>query len=249
MLNPKTIDQTYKFMGVFTNASTVFSFETNPSNTSVPSSNIVWSGITNGSSQAISAVFAAVGDETESLTVGAVQRQITARVMTPPSGDGQFVYIAQHPIDAAIAAAKNLIGPDETTLEPYTWAVATYPGADTTAFLTRISNHNGLADAARHTYWSCLLTIYTNPGFALGLTTAHEVTSPGPATETVMDLSNNLVGQGLGSSLVTAGSALTNASCQSQVINAIQQGSTIYFDSSYGATDTSEQALLQPTNR
>jgi Glucodextranase, domain B len=240
MSGPKPIDQPYKFMGVETGDTTKFSFEVQPPGTQIPEKNISWTGVANGSTQIIPANFSSAGQPSQNLTVLGVKRQASIRVMDKPSGDGETAYVLKHPIDSATAAFHNLIGSDGATLEPSIWAANNFPS---------VSLHNGKGDAARHTYWNCLLTIYTNAGYAQGVTTAHEVSSPGPSTETVMDLSNNATGRSLGSGLLGGAQAPDNTSCQNAVLNALNAGTTIYLDSSYGSADTTEQALLQPTNK
>jgi hypothetical protein len=166
------------------------------------------------------------------VTVAGVQRNATVRVIDRPSGIGENAYALLHPIDTARALSNNLIGTTVATLEPFVWARAQYPG----------SQLNTRADAARHTYWNCALAVLINPGYAEGVTYQHEVSSPGPATETIMDLNNNAAGRGI--------AAADLAGCRAGVIAVISAGSpTIYLDGSYGSTNTREDALLQPTNR
>jgi hypothetical protein len=172
------------------------------------------------------------------VTVAGVQRSATVRVIDKPSGIGENAYALLHPIDTARALSNNLIGTTVATLEPFVWARAQYPG----------SQLNTRADAARHTYWNCALAVLINPGYAEGVTYQHEVSSPGPATETIMDLNNNAAGRGVGAGL--SGASATLVGCRAGVIAVISAGSpTIYLDGSYGSTNTREDALLQPTNR
>ncbi len=147
----------------------------------------------------------------------------------------ETVYMLLNPDYSAVALAQNLIGPNSWTLEPYIWAESTYPG----------SQHNTIADAARHSYWTCLLTRYTTAEYALGLTTAHEVSAPGPCTETVMDLHNNLVGISLEGHTHDS----NNTCCRNAVSSAVSMGILWYLDSSYGVANINEDALLQPTNK
>lgn len=85
-------------------------------------------------------------------------------------------------------------------------------------------------------------------GRAAGITFAHEVSSPGPATETIMDLNNNFAGRNVAAGLPAASQNL--AGCRAAAISAISSGSTtIYLDGSYGTPNVLEDALLKPTNR
>ena len=150
---------------------------------------------------------------------------------------GETTYALLHPQDTVTAAIWNLIGPDATTLEPFTWAAAEYPGIQ----------QNTIADAARHAYWNAMLASVTSTSYAEGLTNAHEVrTPPGPSTETWMDLANNGVGRSLSVSMLEEDFVARN---RSAVKGAVSQGSLYYLDSSYGATNTKEDALLQPTDK
>ena len=62
--------------------------------------------------------------------------------------------------------------------------------------------NDGAADAARHAYWSCLMTQNLGADFAKGLADAHEEVNdgqPNPCVSKLMDLYNNQVGRTLGS--------------------------------------------------
>lgn len=178
--------------------------------------------------------------ESVTVTYGGTTKSALVAIMDQPSGMGEAAYALAHLPYTIIAIANNLAPstypPDITTLEPFIWASSAYPG----------NQHNTIADAARHAYWTCLLTRYTVAGYAEGLTTQHEASNPGPSTETVMDLHNNLMGISIEVDHThTSGLGC----CRSAVQSAVSAGILWYLDSSYGAVNTAEDALLQPTNK
>jgi hypothetical protein len=234
----KRVNQSYKSVGSYSGKTIRFSFETDPAGATVPSSQIAWSGQASGSAMEVDVPFTSAGTFTVNVTVSGVTRSASIRVIDQPTGIGQDAYAALHPIDTATALYNNLIGTTTSTLEPFVWANAQYPG----------SQLNTIADAARHTYWNCALAVLVNPGYAEGITYEHEVSSPGPATETIMDLNNNAAGRAVAAGLPAANRNLVG--CRAAVISAISSGSsTIYLDGSYTSSNTQEDALLQPTNR
>lgn len=60
--------------------------------------------------------------------------------------------------------------------------------------------HNGKGDAYRHGLWQGLSAFHVGATYAKSFGDAHEKDFPGPAIETTMDLFNNSVGRGIGSS-------------------------------------------------
>ncbi len=235
--NWKTVDQVYKHLGVFTGQSATFGVNTTPSGITLPDGLLTWGGLASGTAPEANVTFSTPNFlEVVSVTCGGKTKTALVAIRDQPSGIGETAYAALHAVYTAIAMANNLIGTDATTLEPFIWANSTYPGIQ----------HNTVADAARHAYWMCLLTRYTVAGYAEGLSTQHEVSSPGPSTETVMDLHNNLIGISIaGGHTHTSGLAC----CRSAVQGAVSEGDLWYLDSSYGAVNTAEDALLQPTNK
>ena len=232
----KTVDKVYKHLGVYTGQSTTFGVNHTPSSVTIPNGFLTWGGLTSGDTPEVSVTFRAA-NLLEAVTVkcGSTTRLALVAVRDLPSGMGETEYAALHAVYTAIALSNDLIGTDVSTLEPFIWANAAYPGVQ----------HNTVADAARHAYWACLLTRYTVAGYAEGLTTAHEVSRPGPSTETVMDLHNNLMGIAIEGRTHTSGSGC----CRTAVQSAVSEGLLWYLDSSYGAENTAEDALLQPTNK
>jgi hypothetical protein len=233
----KNIDQPYKFLGVFTGQSVTFGVVTTPPGVPLPSNAVVWSGAASGKGSQTSVTFGQAGTAQIVGTIGTVAKSASAEVIDRPSGIGEEAYAALHLAYSTIATLRNLIGPNPSVLEPFVWASTNYPG---------LAGRNTKADAARHAYWSCLLTRYTIAGYAEGITTQHEVSVPGPSTETVMDLHNNAIGIGLASNHAHGPN---NACCQAAVVQAVNLGFLLYLDASYGVLDAPEGTLLQPTNR
>jgi hypothetical protein len=239
------IDQLYKFLGIYSGETVKFTLKTNPSNITLPNGFITWGGVTSGTAQEVDVAFSTVGNFGVQATIGNKILNAIVEVKDVPSGLGEVEYALLHQVYSAIAYSQNLITqnyffPDDSstsTLEPFIWAASAYPGGQ----------HNTIADAARHSYWNCLLARYTNAGYALGLTTAHEKSGAGAHTETVMDLNNNLIGiSEEGSHTHTTGSL----DCCRQVIQAaISRGTLWYLDRSHGVENSDEDAMLQPTNK
>ncbi len=233
----KNIDQSYKFLGVFTGQTATFGIVTTPAGLALPSDAVRWSGAASGSSTQVNVTFPKAGSAQIIATIGTVAKSTSAEVFDQPAGTGENAYALGHPFQTATAIYRNLAGLNPLTLEPFVWASTNYPG---------LQPQNTIADAARHAYWTCLLTRYTDASYAKGITTAHEVSMLGPSTETVMDLHNNSIGIVI-SSNHTHG--VDNACCQAAVVIAVNTGLLWYLDGSYGATDTNEGTLLQPTNK
>lgn len=247
----KTIDESYKFIGVFKGTPITFSVLTETPGEEIPNGTIVWSGYTSGYTSEIYIVFTKVGiNKINVMDNSGNFITVLINVIEKPSGIGEEEYAITHPLETSKAVFHNLL-PNKfipnwsiRTLEPYIWANATFPG----------SQHNTKADAARHAYWTCLLYRYTsevNPLggavlYAVELTYQHEVTGNGPCTETIMDLHNNSYGVIIAKNHVHGSD---NTCCQQAVLEALNNGRLWYLDDSYGDTaNTKEDALLQPTN-
>ena len=232
----KDIDAIYKFLGVFTGQSVTFGVVITPSHITLPGDLIIWSGAASGSGAQTTVNFSSAGSPRVIATVGGRSKSVQVEVIDRPSGVGENAYAASRAAYTLVATARNLIGLNSGTLEPFVWASTNFP---------TLNQHNTIADAARHAYWTCLLTRYTVADYAEGISTQHEVSVPGPSTETVMDLHNNAIGI----SIAYHAHGSDNACCQAAVISALNSGLLWYLDGSYGATDTPEATLLQPTNR
>lgn len=88
------------------------------------------------------------------------------------------------------------------------------------------SLRNGVGDAARHQYWSCLTAVVHNEETALSLTTAWEHASierGGPLLESEMDLLNNAEGLRLARS-ITSGGEQARIDCARAVLDNIAAG-------------------------
>ena len=241
----KAVDQDYKFLAVFENSTTTFSFDTDPPGVSLPADLITWSGSalpfavsTSLDNRQIDIRFTNSGRYVIRVDVAGCSRQATTEVIARPSGYTETEIMLLYPVETWTAVCHNLIGTNPATLEPSIWAAATYPGIQ----------HNTIADAARHAYWNTLLARYCGHAYAYNLTTGHEVsglTPSTPATETCMDMKNNLVGRGL--QLHTHGPDYS--CCRNAVTAAVTAGDLYYLDGSYGVQNVNEGALLQPTDK
>jgi len=58
--------------------------------------------------------------------------------------------------------------------------------------------HNGVGDAFRHCYWTCLLTRKLGQTVALDYSDYHEFSVPNPCDESIMDYANNRIGVKIG---------------------------------------------------
>lgn len=225
----KEVDENYKKIAAFTGTRCGFTADILPSTLPTSEQIIEWTGPISGTALIVSGPLIT---GTETAKFKDISKTANIITIAAPTGLSDVEYAAQHPIDSAVAAYNNLIGTG--TLEPFSWASAQYPGIQ----------HNTKADAARHAYWNCLLVRYISHAYANGIATGHENGST-VETETVMDLLNNSIGRGLASHTHGA----DNTCCRNAVIAAVASGDLWYFDDSYGATDTTGKALLQPTNK
>ncbi|MEM7665672.1 MAG: hypothetical protein AAF250_07415 [Pseudomonadota bacterium] len=86
--------------------------------------------------------------------------------------------------------------------------------AETVRLFARNGLHNGKGDAFRHCYWSALLARDLGADNARSFTTAHENYSGNPPKERAMDLHNNGVGIGIGSSNKSATDTELSVKCR-----------------------------------
>ena len=107
--------------------------------------------------------------------------------------------------------------------------------------------HNGKSDAARHAALTFLLSYYFGEYYAAGLSVYHEVSGSGIMTETVMDLLNNRVG--INSFTKNKNSIDSVAAIFEIIKKLVKDGELVYLDESYGKSDSTEKALLQPTDK
>ena len=226
----KEVRESYQIIPSFPNKTCSFNIDVLPSTIPADMYNtkVTWSGPVPGTTLEVTGTLTS-GSQSASFI--ALTKSATVLVQAAPTGDSDTEYALTHPIDTTIASYHGLTS---ATGEAFTWANSTYPG----------SQLNTIADAARHSYWNCLLTRYVSAAYAIGVATGHEVGST-IETETIMDLHNNEVGRGLAGH--THGS--DNTCCRNAVIAAISAGNLWYLDSSYGSSDTAGIGLIQPTNK
>ncbi len=133
-----------------------------------------------------------------------------------------------HNTDVAIAfsATDNLSGIDAVSPD----IVVTTDGAASITVRTSTDGiAQGCADAARHTYFNCLLTVSQGPIIAQIWADAHEFDAYTPpltlvqCRDNAMDLHNNAVGRELANIPCSSPPTLTSEQCcQRNVINALK---------------------------
>jgi hypothetical protein len=188
-----------------------------------------WSGFQSGTGETITMTFNSSGTYSEHLRArNSAQRTGRITVMEVPDTT-QLEWGLTHPIQALTAKALR----DEAEA----WMAANIG-------VLGVDVRNGGADAARHAYWSAIMTIDWNAADAEGLATAHErdgLNLGAPHNETVMDLENNAVGRTIG-----AGSTQTRDAVENAVISALQAGTLTILDD---ILNTEERGLLQSSNQ
>jgi len=235
----------YKHLGVFTGQSAKFGVITNP-NIPIPDGLLTWGGLASGNTAEVNVLFNILNADRAPVTVSLGGVTLTAHVATrdEPMGTGEMEYALNNWSDTLTLLSLNIIGRNAASLEPTVWAAAAYPG----------NQANTRADAARHAYWTCLMTRYANADYALGLSSQHEVPPPGQtavAVETVMDLHNNMRGVEIAESHVhNNGDPNIPGSnfqcCRDAVQNAVSSGVLWYMDD---PSNWEQRALLQPTDK
>ena len=243
----KTVDEDYQLVGVYTGQTAKFGVNTTPPDITPPDGFFKWGGIASGNKFESDVTFTTPNELSEDLTVkmDSVTKTAKVAIRNRPEGVGEYEYaFVDHPGTSIVLFRHNIISNNGGNTEPSTWAAAAYPGNQ---------GHNGKGDAARHAYWTCLMTRYGNPEYALGLSMAHEVSAqPSPSTETVMDLYNDDRGVEIARNHVhVTGQAGVDdfQCCRDAVQTAINNGTLWYLDSSWGTANQNEDALLQPTNK
>ena len=102
----------------------------------------------------------------------------------------------------------------------------------------------GRTDAARHSYWNGLMTMWWGEDDAEGLATAHEVTNLSDNADhnsIVMDLENNATGRAL-----VVDPDMTNVELDAAVRNALNADQLVIMDE---ISNPQEEGLLQPSNQ
>ena len=182
-----------------------------------------------GSGASLSHTFDATGSYSIEVASGALSLGKTMVTVDEATGPGQYRWIAEN-LDRALSA-------NGLQNEALGWArnnAASLGGG----------LHNGNADAARHAYWSGIMTIDWDSADAAGLGTAHEVTNlneNGKHNETVMDLENNADGISMASA-----PDMTRARLQSAIQSALNAGSLTILED---LDNPNGSGLLQPTTK
>ena len=241
----------YQHLGVFTGDSAKFRVITRPSTLKNLDGLLTWGGLAQGvgNTMEVNVPFNTANVTTNPVTVSwnGVTLKANVAIRDQPAGVGEWTFLAL-PWNAVVAgrlAVHNILIleavslSDMTDSEAWAWARATYPG----------NQINTKADAARHAYWTCLMTRYGSERFTRGLSTAHEVSAPGLANETVMDLHNNAMGIQIAGdhAHVTGQQGVSDFQCcRDAVQRAINDGLLWYMDD---PANTEQRGLLQPTNK
>ena len=244
MDSPKVVED-YQHLGAFTGQGATFMVTTKPF-FHIPDGFLSWGGIAPASTAAKPHVtFTAPNTGMEAVTVTANGSTLTANVAVrnQPTGMGQQAFTRLHAIPSAILYSHNILARPMTDSEAWVWANATYPGQ---------LQVNTINDAARHAYWTCLMTRFVGENYARGLGMAHEVSAtpaPGRENETVMDLHNNEMGIQIANHAHAPNLPNGNPDftcCRNAIQNAISNGMLWHMD--YPA-NTGGRGLLQPTNK
>ena len=238
------IVSSHQHLGVFTGDSAKFRVLTKPDTLHSLDGLLTWGGLAQGlgSTMEVNVPFPAPNATMAPVTVSwqGVTLQANVAIRDRPTGPRQFTYaVFIHPDITMALVWHNVVDRHGNAREPWDWAEATYPG----------NQINTKADAARHAYWACLMARYGTAEYARGLSTAHEVSAPGQANDTVMDLYNN--GQGVeiaGNHTHAAGQPGVSdfQCCRDAVQQALTDGLLWYMD--YPANEE-QRGLLQPTNK
>lgn len=194
-----------------------------------PLSAFVWTGAQNGYGPEIAITFNGIGNYSEYLSVFYASILCGRITVSEVTGLGETAWMALHP--QYWGSAFDLRD------EAMTWASSNIEALGG-------GWGNGRTDAARHAYWSAIMTADWNPDDACGLATAHEKTGLDegePHNATVMDLENNADGRSIGAS-----PGLSRIDMQNAVISALNDGTLTILDD---LANRQEMGLLQPSNQ
>ena len=242
----KTVNANYKHLGVYTGQTVKFGVNTTPANLTIPNGVLTWGGLASGTSAEVNVTFNTKNTLMEAVTVsiGGVTTSANVAVRDVPTGTTEANYAIANLITTMKLMGKNIVNTSGGDLEATVWAASTYPGSQTL---------NGVGDAARHSYWTCLMARFGSASYALGLSTAHEVSGqPSPSTENAMDLYNNARGVEIATNHAHSpggGGVSEFQCCRNAIQVALGNGVQWCLDSSHGASNQNEDALLQPTNK
>ena len=233
------IVEDHKHLGVLVGDSATFRATTTP-HFDLPAGFLTWGGLAQGNTSEVTVSFTAPNTPMAPVTVtaGGVALSANVAIRHKPTGDGEKMFVAKNFSDAYKLYKKNILAAPMTSSEAWVWTMAAYPG----------NQINTKADAARHAYWTCLMTRYVDELFAQGLSAAHEVSAPGQANETVMDMYNNMKGRAIAYDHVhVAGQQGVSdfQCCRDAVQNAINDGRLWYMDD---PTNEEKRGLLLPTD-
>lgn len=238
----KIIDKSYKYIPLFTNQKIKLKVELEqPPDSNIKIDSVKWYGDVMRSEQEFEFSFAEPGKKFLKAEVQILEKTITKNIVvyvkSKPEGMNDKEYAYKEFQTSFKAIKLNLItSGDPSTLEPYKWAAKTFTDG----------SHNGIQDAARHTYWNCLLTRYFGKDYAKGITDGHEINTPSEQfAEAVMDLHNNEQGRQLSKEHSHSSNDTNYSCCQDAVIKTIKEGTTLYFDD---LENSKNDALLLPTN-
>ena len=188
-----------------------------------------WSGEKAGKGVTISVTFNHLGNRTQSVQYNNNTSINTTISVKEATGPGKRLWGVMNPLRAIEAEDLR----DEA--ENY---------ASTNSLSLGSGLTNGRSDAARHAYWTGIMTIDWDSEHAEGLSTAHEVdnlSGNSAHNETVMDLENNAVGI----TLVTS-SSMTRAQLDTAVRAALNNGELTILDD---LTNDEWKGLLKPSNQ
>lgn len=196
---------------------------------SIPASQLSWSGEEEGTGDSISITFDELGEREVVLEIADTEVARAIVTVAEPTGPGEATWMALHLSRAGTAFAIR----DEAT----EWAQTNLDslGGGWT---------NGPADAARHSYWNGLMTMWWGEEDAEGLATAHEVSGLSGTADhnsTVMDLENNASGRAF-----VTDPDMTRGELDTAVRNALSSSQLVVMDE---ITNVEERGLLQQSNQ
>jgi len=233
----------HQHLGVFTGDSAKFRVTTKPFTMKNLDGLLTWGGLAQdlGKTMEVNVPFNRRNATMEPVTVSwnGVTLKANVAIRNQPTGMGEEWFLFLNSVIAGRLTVLNILDIPMTNSEAWVWAATTYPG----------NQINTKADAARHAYWTCLMARYGSRGFAEGLSTQHEVSAPGLANDTVMDLHNNAMG------IQIAGNHTHTRRwwgrprfqcCRDAVQKALNDGLLWYMDD---PINEGQRGLLQPTNK
>ncbi len=188
-----------------------------------------WSGEKEGTGDSISITFDELGKREVTLEISDTEIARVVVTVDEPTGVNEAGWLLAHPsVIGSIHGIRN---------EAEQWVQNNLDdlGGGWT---------NGRGDAARHAYWSGIMTLSWGEDYSEGLGTAHEVTGlqsqNADHNSTVMDLENNAVGRSL------APSPMSLDQLRQAVQGSLDSGGLTILDE---IANPQEKGLLQPSNQ